>query len=71
MNQQMEAVLADDMSLAQIDQRIAILRDNIRQLIEQSAAYSGAADEDLNADRLNDQQDELNRLLKQRAAMTK
>lgn len=59
------------MSLAQIDQRIAILRDNIRQLIEQSAAYSGAADEDLNADRLNDQQDELNRLLKQRAAMTK
>jgi len=71
MNQQMEAALADDMSLAQIDQRIAILRDNIRQLIEQSAAYSGAADEDLNADRLNDQQDELNRLLKQRAAMTK
>ncbi|MBX3553627.1 MAG: hypothetical protein KIT85_02130 [Pseudolabrys sp.] len=67
----MEAALADDMSLAQIDQRIAILRDNIRQLIEQSAAYSGAADEDLNADRLNDQQDELNRLLKQRAAMTK
>lgn len=71
MNQQMEAALADDMSLAQIDQRIAILRDNIRQLIEQSATYSGAADEDLNADRLNDQQDELNRLLKQRAAMTK
>lgn len=71
MNQQMETALADDMSLAQIDQRIAILRDNIRQLIEQSAAYSGAADEDLNADRLNDQQDELNRLLKQRAAMTK
>ncbi|MBN9049975.1 MAG: hypothetical protein J0H78_10970 [Rhizobiales bacterium] len=59
------------MSLAQIDQRIAILRDNIRQLIEQAAADSGAADETLNADRLNDQQDELDRLLKQRAAMTK
>ncbi len=62
--------MADDMSLSQIDQRIAILRDNIRQLIEQAAADSGAADEALNADRLNEQQDELDRLLKQRAAMT-
>lgn len=59
------------MSLAQIDQRIAILRDNIRQLIEQAAADSGAADEALNADRLNEQQDELDRLLQQRAAMTR
>lgn len=63
--------MADDMSLLQIDQRIAILRDNIRQLIEQAAAESGAADEALNADRLNEQQDELDRLLKRRAAMTK
>ncbi len=63
--------MADDMSLSQIDQRIAILRDNIRQLIEQAAAESGAADEALNADRLNEQQDELDRLLKRRAAMTK
>lgn len=59
------------MSLSQIDQRIAILRDNIRQLIEQAAADSGAGDEALNADRLNEQQDELDRLLKQRQAMTK
>lgn len=65
-----ETTLADDMSLSQIDQRIAILRDNIRQLIEQAAADSGAADEALNADRLNEQQDELDRLLRQRAAMT-
>jgi len=63
--------VTDDMSLSQIDQRIAILRDNIRQLIEQAAAESGAADEALNADRLNEQQDELDRLLKRRAAMTK
>ena len=63
--------MTDDMSLSQIDQRIAILRDNIRQLIEQAAAESGAADEALNADRLNEQQDELDRLLKRRAAMTK
>lgn len=59
------------MSLTQIDQRIAILRDNIRQLIEQAAADSGAGDEALNADRLNDQQEELDRLLKQREGMAK
>lgn len=67
----MEAALGDNMSLAQIDQRIAIVRENIRQLIEQAAAESGAASEALNADRLNEQQDELDRLLKRREAMTK
>ena len=39
------------LSLAEIDRRIAIARDNIRQLIEQAAAFSGAKDEDRNADR--------------------
>ena len=48
---------------------IAILRDNIRQLTEQAAAFSGAADEDLNADRLNEQQAELEKLVRQRDAM--
>ena len=28
-------------SLSELDARIAILRDNIRQLIEQAAGYSG------------------------------
>ena len=32
-------------SLAELDQRIAIVRDNIRELTEQAAAYSGAQDE--------------------------
>jgi hypothetical protein len=39
-------------SLAELEQRIAIARDNIRQLIEQAAALSGAEDEDRNADRI-------------------
>jgi len=33
-------------SLSELDARIAILRDNIRQLIEQAAGYSGAEDEE-------------------------
>jgi hypothetical protein len=50
---------------------MAIVRDNIRQLIEQAAAYSGAGDEDRNADRLAEQNEELDRLTKQRDALMK
>ena len=47
------------LSLAELDRRIAIVRDNIRQLIEQAAAVSGAEDEDRNAERIAHQQEEL------------
>jgi uncharacterized small protein (DUF1192 family) len=53
-------------SLAELDERIAIVRDNIRELIEQAAAFSGAEDEERNADRIAQQQAELERLLRQR-----
>ena len=59
------------LSLPELEDRIAILRDNIRQLIEQAAANSGAADEDRNADRIAQQNEELERLTKQRDAMLK
>jgi uncharacterized small protein (DUF1192 family) len=59
------------LSLAELEQRIAIARDNIRQLIEQAAAQSGAEDEDRNADRIAQQQDELDRLVKQRDQLLK
>ena len=58
-------------SLAELERRIAIVRDNIRQLIEQAAAQSGAEDEDHNADRIARQQEELDRLIKQRDALSK
>jgi len=58
-------------SLQELDARIAIVRDNIRQLIEQAAAQSGAGDEDRNADRLAQQNDELERLLRERDALVK
>lgn len=59
------------LSAAELDRRIAITRDNIRQLIEQAAAFSGAGDEDRNADRIAEQTEELERLIKQREALEK
>jgi len=58
-------------SLSELEQRMAIVRDNIRQLIEQAAGYSGAEDEDRNADRIAQQTEELERLNKQRDALLK
>jgi hypothetical protein len=57
------------LSLAELDRRIAIARDNIRQLIEQAAAFSGAGDESRNADRIARQTEELEKLIKQRDAL--
>jgi hypothetical protein len=58
-------------SLAELEDRIAIARDNVRQLIEQAAAFSGAEDEDRSADRIAQQNDELEKLIKQRDALLK
>ncbi|MCX7298371.1 MAG: hypothetical protein NTU64_16230 [Hyphomicrobiales bacterium] len=44
-------------SLPDLEDRIAIARDNIRQLTEQAAAYSGAADEERAANRIAEQQE--------------
>jgi hypothetical protein len=59
------------LSRAELEARIAITRDNIRQLIEQAAAFSGAEDEDRNADRIAQQTEELETLIKQRDALLK
>jgi hypothetical protein len=53
------------LSSSELADRIAIIRDNIRQITEQAAAVSGAADEDRNADRLAGQNEELEELLKE------
>jgi hypothetical protein len=62
---------SSSLSLSELEQRIAIVRDNIRQLIEQAAGYSGAEDEDRNADRIAQQTEELETLTKQRDALLK
>jgi predicted RNA-binding protein len=61
--------MADPATLADIEKRIQIVEDNLRELIEQAAAYSGAADEERNADRIADQQAKLDALLKEREAL--
>jgi uncharacterized small protein (DUF1192 family) len=58
-------------SLPELDDRIAVLRDNIRQLVEQAAASLGAQDEERISERIARQQEELEKLVKQRDAMLK
>jgi uncharacterized small protein (DUF1192 family) len=53
------------LSASELADRIAILRDNIRQLTEQAAAQSGAANEERTADRLAAQNEELDGLLRE------
>ena len=57
--------------VSELNDRIAILRDNIRQLSEQAAAVSGAANEERNAERIAQQSEELERLIKERDALLK
>jgi hypothetical protein len=58
------------LSLSELDDRIAIVRDNLRQLVEQAAARSGAQDEERSADRIAQQTDELNKLISERESRT-
>ena len=50
------------LNLAELDERIAIVQDNLRELIEQATA----ADEERTSQRIADQQAELDLLMKQR-----
>jgi predicted ATPase len=61
--------MSEAMSLEELDRRIAIVRENLRQLIEQAAARSGAADEALASERIMQQSEELDRLTKERDAL--
>jgi len=55
------------LSATELADRIAIVRNNIRQITEQATAQSGAADEERNADRLAVQNEELDNLLEEQA----
>jgi hypothetical protein len=54
------------LTLAEIEERIAAIRENLTELTEQAAAYSGAAVEELNAQRIADQEAQLDPLLRRR-----
>ena len=53
-------------NIADIDARIAILRGSLRELVEQAAASSGAADEELISQRIAAQEAQLELLTKRR-----
>ena len=59
------------LTLAEIDQRIAAIRENLTELTEQAAAYSGGAVEELTAQRIADQEAQLDLLTKQRDELTR
>jgi hypothetical protein len=61
----------NSLSLSELNDRIAVIRDNIRQLIEQASASSGAQDEERTSGRIAQQQEQLDKLVKERDAMLK
>ena len=54
------------LNLAEIEDRIAAIRGNISEFVEQAAAYSGAADEELAARRIAEQEAQLELLTRLR-----
>jgi hypothetical protein len=59
----------ESLSLAELDERLSIVRDNLRELVEQAAAYSGAGDEERMNARIAEQQAQLDQLTQQREAL--
>ncbi len=58
-------------ALVEIDQRIALIRNNLRDLMEQAAGTSGSASEEALSDRITGQETELQRLRQERDALVK
>ncbi|MEJ0093942.1 MAG: hypothetical protein WDN46_11015 [Methylocella sp.] len=58
-------------TVIELDERIAAIRENIRELTEQAAAYSGSADEERAADRIAEQETQLAALVKEREALAR
>ena len=56
-------------TIIELDERIAMIRENINELVEQAAAYSGAEDENRTADRIAEQEQELAKLIELRGAL--
>jgi uncharacterized small protein (DUF1192 family) len=62
-------MMDEELSAPELDDRIAVLRNNIRQLVEQAAGLSGNADDDRTSDRITQQSAELEKLMARREAM--
>ena len=64
------AVPTGVLETTELDNRIAILRDNLRELVEQAASYSGASDEERMSERIAEQEAKLELLMKQREELS-
>jgi hypothetical protein len=64
------AVATGVLETTELDNRIAILRDNLRELVEQAASYSGASDEERMSERIAEQEAKLELLMKQREELS-
>ena len=67
---QRRRVPANSPTIAEIDYRIAIVRHNLRELVEQAASYSGASNEELMSQRIAEQEAKLELLKKQREELS-
>ena len=61
--------MTDEVTLSELETRIAAIRKNLRELIERAAALSGAGDEDRMANRIADQEAKLEALIRERDAL--
>jgi hypothetical protein len=64
-------MMNDTLSLAELEDRIAVLQDNLRQLVEQAAGAAGSQNEEKAADRIAQQEEELNKLIAERDSRAK
>jgi hypothetical protein len=58
-------------TLSELDREIEAVRENIRELVEQAAGYSGAADDELASTRIAEQEARLALLVKDRDARSR
>jgi predicted mannosyl-3-phosphoglycerate phosphatase (HAD superfamily) len=65
----MEAAMKTGLTLTEVDERIAAIRENLEQLVEQSTADSSAGNDDLNATRIAEQEQELAELTELRETL--
>jgi len=61
----------NSLTIAELDDRIAALRNDIRELVEAAAAQSGAADEELTSRRIAEHEQRLKAMLEQRDALSR
>jgi uncharacterized small protein (DUF1192 family) len=63
--------MSNGLSLSELEDRIAILRDNVRQLVEQATGAQGSGSEERVANRIAEQTAELDKLVAERDAHLK